>query len=45
MNEICDILDEVCGIYEEDPETVRKAWDRAGLNRVLPKEKSGKKEE
>ena len=44
MEEACDILDKVCGIYEEDVETVRKVWDRAGLNKVLPKGKNGKKE-
>ena len=45
MEEVCDILDKVCGIYELDVETVRKAWDRAGLNKLLTKEKNGKKEE
>ena len=45
MEEVCDILDKVCGIYELDVETVRKAWDRAGLNKVLPKEKPARKVE
>ncbi len=36
MNEVCDILDHVCGIFEEDIETVRKAWTRAGLHELLP---------
>ena len=35
MNEVCDILEQVCGIFEEDIETVRKAWTRAGLHEVL----------
>ena len=36
MNEVCDILEHVCGIFEEDVETVRKAWTRAGFHELLP---------
>jgi len=36
MNEVCDILYHVCGIFEADVETVRKAWTRAGLHEMLP---------
>ena len=43
MEEVCDILDKVCGIYELDVETVRKAWDRAGLNKGFPKENPARK--
>ncbi len=36
MNEVCDILEHVCGVFEEDVETVRKAWTRAGFHELLP---------
>ena len=36
MNEVCDILEHVCGVFEDDVETVRKAWTRAGFHELLP---------
>ena len=34
IKNVCLILEEACGIFVEDVETVRKAWNRAGLNKI-----------
>ncbi|MDA2934801.1 hypothetical protein MYX82_10735 [Acidobacteria bacterium AH-259-D05] len=43
--EVLQILEEACGIYEYDAQTVGKAWNRAGLHEIIPKreKKSDKK--